>query len=150
MQKNFKKLPVTALSGFLGSGKTSLIKHILSSNYGYKIALIVNDIGEINIDAELIKKSDLTKTSEKLVEMSNGCICCTLREDLLLEIEKLAISDKYDYLLIESSGVSEPMLIAQTFDYTDENNFCLNNLANIDIMVTNIDCSQFFQYFTKN
>ncbi|SJN48074.1 GTP-binding protein [Sphingobacterium sp. JB170] len=144
-----KKLPVTVLSGFLGAGKTSLLNHILHNKEGQKVAVIVNDMSEVNIDAQTVERENtLSRTEEKLVELSNGCICCTLREDLMIEVEKLAKEDRFDYLLIESTGISEPIPVAQTFSYVDpENDIDLSSFSYIDTMVTVVDCYNFFADF---
>ncbi|MDR6564719.1 MULTISPECIES: GTP-binding protein [unclassified Arcicella] len=144
-----KKLPVTVLSGFLGAGKTSLLNHILHNKDNLKVAVIVNDMSEINVDAQLVKQENtLSRTEEKLVELSNGCICCTLREDLMIEVERLAKENRFDYLLIESTGISEPLPIAQTFSYIDEENgIDLSKFSRLDTMVTVVDCFNFAKDF---
>ena len=143
---NVNRLPVTVLSGFLGAGKTTVLSHILNNRQNKKVAVIVNDMSEINIDASMVKSEvSLNHSEEKLVEMSNGCICCTLREDLLLEVNKLAKDKKFDYLVIESTGISEPLPVAETFTFADENGVSLSDVANLDTMVTVVDAFNFLK-----
>lgn len=139
-----KKLPVTVLSGFLGAGKTTVLNHILNNRAGMQVAVIVNDMSEVNIDAAIVQQEvELNRHEEKLVEMSNGCICCTLREDLLVEVRRLAEAGRFDYLVIESTGISEPLPVAETFTFADENGICLGDIAQLDTMVTVVDAVNF-------
>ncbi len=148
-----KLLPTTVLSGFLGAGKTTLLNHVLNNREGMRVAVIVNDMSEINIDAQLIAYStdthgaQLSRTEEKLIQMTNGCICCTLRDDLLLEVSRLAREDRFDYLVIESTGISEPLPVAATFTFVDETGRSLSEVARLDTMVTVIDGAAFLDDF---
>ena len=144
------QLPVTVLSGFLGAGKTTVLSHILNNRQGKKVAVIVNDMSEINIDASMVQNDvELSRQEERLVEMSNGCICCTLREDLLLEVNNLAQDGRFDYLMIESTGISEPLPVAETFTFTDENGVSLSDVATLDTMVTVVDAVNFLKDYDE-
>ena len=144
------KLPVTVLSGFLGAGKTTVLSHILNNREGKKVAVIVNDMSEINIDSAIIQNDvSLNHSEEKLVEMSNGCICCTLREDLLEEVTKLAQEGRFDYLVIESTGISEPLPVAETFTFADEDGVSLSDVADLDTMVTVVDAVNFIKDYDE-
>ncbi|MEM9219848.1 MAG: zinc metallochaperone GTPase ZigA [Cyanobacteria bacterium P01_F01_bin.150] len=148
--RHTNKLPVTVLSGFLGAGKTTVLSHILNNREGKKVAVIVNDMSEVNIDSAIVQSEvSLNRSEEKLVEMSNGCICCTLREDLLEEVNKLAQEGRFDYLVIESTGISEPLPVAETFTFADENGASLSDVADLDTMVTVVDAVNFLEDYEK-
>src|ERR1700754_3896629 len=146
-----KKLPVTVLSGFLGAGKTTLMNHVLNNRQGLRVAVIVNDMSEVNIDADLIRDggANLSRTDETLVEMTNGCICCTLREDLLKEVRALAEAGRFDSLVIESTGISEPLPVAATFSFEDENGDSLSDVARLDTMVTVVDAAHLLRDYSS-
>ncbi len=150
MMPQTSKLPVTVLSGFLGAGKTTVLSHVLNNRQGKKVAVIVNDMSEINIDSSIVQNEvSLNRSEEKLVEMSNGCICCTLREDLLEEVNKLARDGRFDYLLIESTGISEPLPVAETFTFADEDGVSLSDIAKLDTMVTVVDAVNFLKDYEE-
>jgi G3E family GTPase len=146
-----QRLPVTVLSGFLGAGKTSVLNHVLNNRDGLRVAVIVNDMSEVNIDADLVRNggADLSRTDEKLVEMSNGCICCTLRDDLLAEVRRLAAEERFDYLLIESTGIAEPLPVAATFDFRDQDGASLNDVARLDTMATVVDAARLIRDYSS-
>lgn len=150
MNQSDSRLPVTVLSGFLGAGKTTVLNHILNNRAGKRVAVIVNDMSKVNIDAAQVQQEvTLNRSEEKLVEMSNGCICCTLREDLLVEVRKLATEGRFDCVVIESTGISEPLPVAETFTFADEDGVSLSDIARLDTMVTVVDAVNFLKDYDE-